>query len=203
LSSLAQPGGGAAAVTDPGLFMLAPALVSSLENRPVEEVLFLRDEMANMAWGVERIIESAIERPLNRFEQQRYSPPPQPEQAQETVFYQLATSVPDNWIPLLPAQSDRGLRLVRGKLLKPNGGPEFVQARGRLLNTDGPNSNGLAMYEEEVPREGIRVTRSYQLARWHDGSTHLWIGRRKQVGRGEGSSGLKYDSLQIAPPENV
>ena len=33
---------------------------------PIEEVLFLRDEMANMAWGVERIIESATEQPLNQ-----------------------------------------------------------------------------------------------------------------------------------------
>jgi hypothetical protein len=25
------------------------------------------------------------------------------------------------------------------------------------------------------------------------GSTHLWVGRRKQPGRGEGSSGLRFD----------
>ena len=54
---------------------------------------------------------------------------------------------------------------------------------------------GLNICEEEVPREGARVTRSYQLARWLDGSTHLWMGRRKQVGRGEGSSGLRFDSV--------
>ena len=53
------------------LFFLPPSLVKSLESRPIEEVLFLRDEMANMAWGVERVIESATEYPLNRFEQQR------------------------------------------------------------------------------------------------------------------------------------
>jgi hypothetical protein len=27
-----------------------------LESRPIEEVLFLRDEMANLAWAVERLI---------------------------------------------------------------------------------------------------------------------------------------------------
>ena len=47
--------------------------------------------------------------------------------------------------------------------------------------------------EEEVPREGARVTRAYQLARWFDGTTFLWLGRRKVVGRGEGSSGLRFD----------
>jgi hypothetical protein len=52
------------------------------------------------------------------------------------------------------------------------------------------------MHDEEVPREGARVTRAYQYARWVDGSTHLWSGRRKQPGRGEGSSGLQFDILE-------
>jgi hypothetical protein len=51
------------------------------------------------------------------------------------------------------------------------------------------------LYEEEVPREGVRVTRVYQYTRWCDGSSHLWIGRRKRIGRGEGSSGLRFDVL--------
>ena len=47
-----------------------------------------------------------------------------------------------------------------------------------------------------APNKGIRVTRSYQFTRWIDGSSHLWIGRRKGVGSGEGSSGLRFDSLE-------
>lgn len=54
------------------------------ESRPIEEVLFLRDEMASMAWGVERIIESTSERPINRFEEQRYVITPPSEQASES-----------------------------------------------------------------------------------------------------------------------
>ena len=50
------------------LFFLPPSLLKSMESRPIEEVLFLRDEMANLAWAVERLIESPAERPLNRFE---------------------------------------------------------------------------------------------------------------------------------------
>ena len=38
-----------------------------------------------------------------------------------------------------------------------------------------------------------RVTRAYQYTRWHDGSTHLWIERRKGPGRGEGVRGLCFD----------
>jgi hypothetical protein len=33
------------------------------------------------------------------------------------------------------------------------------------------------------------------VTRWQDGSTHLWIGRRKKIGTGEGSSGLRFDAL--------
>jgi len=193
LSSAPEPGK-AATVTDGNLFLLPPALAHSAESRPLEEVLFLRDEMANMAWGVERVIESATERPLNRIEQQRVVE--KPSGAGNKVAYRLATEVPDNWVPLLPVRSSTGLRLKRGKVLKADGSRQIMVARGRLLNPELPEGRDLAMYEEEIPREGIRVTRHYQLARWHDGSTHLWIGRRKRVGRGEGSSGLSFDTLE-------
>ena len=187
LSSPPQSGT-ATTVLDANLFLLPPALLKTLENEPVEEVLFLRDEMANMAWGVERIIESPSERRLNRFEQERYPPAP-PVSQSDTLNYQLATAVPDYWIPLLPVRSEGGLRLQRGKVLKVDGKIESG-AKGRVLNANQP----LAIFEEEIPREGIRVTRTWQLARWHDGSTHLWIGRQKEIGRGEGSSGLRFDT---------
>jgi hypothetical protein len=180
------------------LFFLTPSLLKGLESRPIEEVLFLRDEMANMAWGVERIIESATEQPLNRFEQQRELTPSPPERSdQNKLIYKLVTKVPDNWVPLLPVQSSEGLRLRRGKVLKVDGPPEFVEAQGRILNPDGASDQGLRIFEEEIPREGVRVTRSYQYTRWFDGSTHLWVGRRKQIGSGEGSSGLRFDVVDV------
>jgi hypothetical protein len=175
------------------LFFLPPSLLQSLESPPIEEVLFLRDEMANLAWGVERLIESAAERPLNRFEdylekrrgEQELSPQP------PTLHYRLSTEVPDYWIPLMPLLTEQGLRLKRGAVLKTDGSQATVHAQGRILESD----QQLSLLEEEFPREGVRVTRSYQFTRWIDGSSHLWIGRRKGVGRGEGSSGLQFDSL--------
>lgn len=176
------------------LFFLPPSLVKSLESKPIEEVLFLRDEMANMSWGVERVIESASEQQLNRFEQQRESAsPPTGEPGTVKTVYKLATEVPDYWVPLVPVKRSTGLRLERARLLRLDGKEEFVEAHGSILNSG--DTQRLDIFEEEIPREGIRVTRSYQLARWHDGSTHLWIGRRKRVGSGEGSSGLRFDSL--------
>jgi hypothetical protein len=195
LSSLPKPGA-APSAQESNLFMLPPSLVNTLESRPIEEVHFLRDEMANMAWGVEKVVESAIEQPLNKVEQQRYEEPPQPDQANETLRYQLATEVPENWVPLLPVQSGTGLRLKVSRVLKADGSQRLVEASGRILNPDNQGTGGLAIFEEEIPREGVRVARTYQLARWQDGSTHLWIGRRKTIGRGEGSSGLRFDVLK-------
>jgi hypothetical protein len=72
------------------------------------------------------------------------------------------------------------------------GGPG--RAQGRIMATPGP----LLLFDEEVPRAGARVTASYQHARWIDGSTHVWRGRRKEPGRGEGASGLRYDVVDPA-----
>jgi|GEM_PF-2076833 len=184
------------------LFFLPPVLGPSLQSAPVEDVLFLRDEMANVAWAVERVVESPSGRPLDRFEafqearrrkEREEVPPNGSGKSVATVAYRLGTSVPDYWIPLLPVQQGTSIRLKRGVL--PNIGIEAVEGmlepHGRVLEP-GPE---LLLHDEEVPREGARVTRSYQYARWVDGSTHLWIGRRKQPGRGEGSSGLQFDIL--------
>jgi len=103
--------------------------------------------------------------------------------------------VPDNWIPFMPVASSAGLKLQRGRVLKLDGTNEFVVAEGLILNPTTTTANGFSIFEEEIPREGIRITRTCQYARWQDGSSHLWIGRRKRIGRGEGSSGLRFDTL--------
>jgi hypothetical protein len=46
-----------------------------------------------------------------------------------------------------------------------------------------------------VPRAGVRVMQAYQRTRWTDGRVFVWLGARKGVGRGEGSSGLTFDRL--------
>ena len=185
------------------LFFLPPSLLKSLESRPIEEVLFLRDEMANLAWAVERLTESPTERPLNRFEdyseqkrRREAGTAVKTSSASEPLHYRLSTEIPDYWIPLMPVRRGQGLRLQRGAILKTDGSREVVRPRGRILGSD-PN-RALVLYEEEVPREGVRVTRNYQYTRWLDGSAHLWIGRRKQIGRGEGSSGLRFDTVAQA-----
>jgi hypothetical protein len=184
---------------EPNLFFLPPSLISGISDQPIEEVLFLRDEMANLAWAVERVVESPAEGRINRFEaylqdkrKRDQQSPPTPPTTEQALRYRLSTEVPDYWIPLLPVKTDQGLRLRRGAVLRTDGSVAPVSALGRILEP----GHELSLFEEEVPREGVRVKRSYQFTRWIDGSSHFWVGRRKCVGRGEGSSGLKFDSLE-------
>jgi hypothetical protein len=184
---------------DDDLLFLPPALPPGLRGDAIEEVLFVRDELANLAWAVERRIEEAGGRPHDRFEHYQrtrpHTPSTEPTETTGDVAYRLATAVPDYWLPLVPTRIDPGspdIRLVRGRVLTDgSGAPSAPAALGQLLEPGRP----LRLFEEEVPRSGVRVTRRYQYVRWTNGSRHLWIGRAKSVGRGEGSSGLRFDSL--------
>ena len=82
-------------------------------------------------------------------------------------------------------------RLKRGAVLQPDGSKKVHSALGEVLLSIG---NGL-FYDEEVPREGARVTRQRRLARWTDGSTWMWTSFKNEVGQGEGSSQLRFDQI--------
>jgi hypothetical protein len=185
---------------DDGL-LLPPVLASRLQGRDLEEVLLLRDETANLAWAVERRIEGQNGAPVDRAQadaERNGDAAPAPAGASGTFSYRLATSVPEHWLPLLPQRTELedpslGLRLGALERTLSDGTKERIRPLGQLLQ---PLTGDILLQEEEVPREGARITRAYQLARWVDGSTFLWLARRKGVGRGEGSSGLRYDTLE-------
>jgi hypothetical protein len=184
------------------LFFLPPTLARSLQSPAIEDVLFMRDEMANLAWAIERAIESPVEQSVTRTDvttptqDSAGDTGAQPPSADALPRYLLSSTVPSHWIPLLPVQLPGSAgkvisRLRRGAVLQPDGSQKVHHARGAVLNKD----PALLMFDEEVPREGVHVTRHYQLARWIDGSTCVWMALRKGVGRGEGSSGLRFDSV--------
>jgi hypothetical protein len=184
-------------------FFLAPTLSRTLDSAPTEEVHFLRDEMANVAWAIERSIESPIERATQRYEAQDAAvADPAPTATLSTLpRYLLSSTVPPNWIPLMPVQptasSPKQSLLRRGTVLQPDGSGVVHHARGDLL-TAVPD---LLVYDEEVPREGVRITRQRRASRWIDGSTWVWTSLRNQVGSGEGSSALQFDqTLDQSPP---
>jgi hypothetical protein len=188
--------------------VVAPVSATRIEGAPIEEVVFVRDEAANLSWAVERIVPDAAGDPRLR-STARHDPPPEPEDrvADAELDYLLQTSVPEWWIPFLPRIANRNgkilLDLVRGAILKFGTGlPEDglpVHAVGKFLNSDDQK----VLFDAEVPREGVRVQRVPMLSRRSDGSYDLWTARRVSVGSGEGRSGLAFDSAiprAAAPP---
>ncbi len=110
-----------AAAIDSGWLFIPPPLSDTLEGNPLEEVAFARDEMANLAWAIEKRVQGTSGEPLDRsLEDQRYAIRQQPSVAgsDARVLYRLMTPVASHWLPLLPVrrQGDLGLdiQLERG-----------------------------------------------------------------------------------------
>ena len=182
------------------------------ESDALEEVHFLRDEGANMVWGVEHRVMNALGRPVDGFDAQRQRAatirqpePPAPHAPQSGVpIYRLASTVPDNWIPFIPASatpflglSHPSIRLRRAQMLRT--ATDEIPAMSRLLSLTAPDPL-LWMEEASVLRSGVRFQLTAQRARWVDGKTYVWLGRKVLVGGGEGSSGLRFDVLRESPP---
>jgi hypothetical protein len=189
LSLAGDPGGS----TVPGLFFLPPVLGTVLEGEPIEEVLGVRDELANIAWAIERAVESAAGRRFVRPEQ-RPTPAKPPADPRAEPNYRVQQFVPANWIPLLPHPASR--RLVRGVNVQPgpDGSPVANPPGGRLLEPLRPG-DALRLHDAELPLTGLRLTRTWQYARWLTGTTHLWIGREKRGAGIEVTSGLRFDEI--------
>lgn len=186
----------------PFLF-LPPALGPSLHSEPIEELRFIRDEMVNAAWIIERVVQDKKTGGLLDRHEKYHSQKPGFDNASENreenaaLKYTLTSDVPDYWFPLLPVQDAHGKpshKLQVGTVLRevdhspPQLPPKLLGEISKELKESG-------VFNEEVPREGVFVYRQFQFARWHDGSAYLWISRRKLIGHGEGSSNLKFDSI--------
>ncbi len=166
--------------------LVPPTVRGSVQSRPLEEVLFVRDEMANMCWALERTVQPASGDPRRRTDEERPTLQPDPPGKGTDLRYVLATVVPNYWIPLVPVPSALG-----------TGG--FFLRKGRMGTSDAALGHLLAgkpydLMDEEIPREGVSARRIAELARAVDGTTLRWVARRVSVGRGEGSSGLAFDS---------
>jgi hypothetical protein len=180
-------------------FYLVPAVGHVLESPALERVNFMRDEMANMAWGVESIVPSQMGIGMSGNDQSRVSaPPPTTAESEDVkIRYLAGTTVPKNWIPFIPVHLDGSVSEIRLQRARMAGGDP---PRGRLLREPG---SPYFIDEEEIPRAGIYVERSWQRTRWIRGRTLTWVGRRKTAGRGEGWSDLVFDRIIDLKPKGT
>jgi hypothetical protein len=152
-------------------------------------VLFARDEMANMAWGVERRVQGPSGTPRERSDEPGPDPLEHRERPPAELDYLLQTEVPARWIPFVPSRrADWEIELRKGALLDRSEEP--IHPRGVVLR---PHVEMLVA-DEEIPREGVRVERVPVMCRDADGNPVRWITRRVRIGRGEAASALAYDS---------
>jgi len=208
---------------DPSLLLL-PTVPKIHESSPTEEILLIRDEVADMVWGIEKTVPMATgeskrglevaRQTLAFFQNQlaktsggsRPAPPP----AAAPIRYEVMTTVPENWIPFIPVHlpgSNREIQLQRAAMPRildgdPNP-PVKVQPRTVLLREglDESPPQAYFIHQEEISRAGARLLQTFQRARWTDGSVFTWLRVRKLTGRGEGASGLAFDELVNVPTQ--
>jgi len=207
---------------DTSLLML-PTVPKVQEGPLLEEVLMIRDEMANMVWGVEKTIPAAdgqgrlgatAGRETREYHERLVNAGPAAAASpllenDARIRYELMSAVPEHWIPFIAVRasgSQRATELQRAsmpRVIKGDPVRPFANVKPcTSLLRPGLDTAYLSPFlvpEEEVPRSGARLLLKFRRARGADGRVHVWLGVQKQVGRGEGSGGLAFDGLVNSP----
>jgi len=191
------------------------------EDKPVEKVFFLRDEMANLVWGVEDLIASPYgggrdAGKLAKMTTQlvsslyRKQETGEGEDSGEGWKYKAGTLMAENRIPFIPAaveqtQASKFERrtVVLQRAATPRVSDDFepvrIRPRSRLLGYNGKpedhKPDPFFIFEEEIPRTGIELGLIWKRTRWFNGQTRVWLSRRKSVGRGEIDANFRFDTL--------
>ena len=202
--------------TTDGHLFFPPSLARNEESRPVEEVQFLRDEMANMVWAVEVKVNDGCGQTLDGDDfaavvsDEIELLTPKYDEAEETVAdysYLFQNSVPLNWIPFSPVKFEPGEpNAIREIRLQRSTMPIFIKDRfvpirpcTNLMRT-GINENDKVekhkfINEEEILAVGTKVMLTNQRTRWFNGKTFNWLGAKKEISKTQANSGLSFDEL--------
>jgi len=207
-------------LSDGRFFYLPNNLYHALESEPIEKVSLFRDEMANLVWAIEHTYQNQNKERVNRHDEdqeaERKLAPPKPNHYWDTdpqeqklvekeqvigegepgkrfigpvALYQPMSYLPLHWIPYIPRQlnSEGQFILRRARTQKDvSDGPQY---KGRLI------AESKHIFEEEVPRSGIMLSRVIQLACDGDRRRYVWRSRKKRPDTRRKSSGLRFDYL--------
>lgn len=204
--------------------LLLPTVPKIQEGRPIEEVILIRDEVANMVWAIEKVIPSptgagkpggeAANETRDFYSRELQADPAKeqtqpPIEGQTKIRYELMGAAPENWIPFIPVRvesDNRKIQLQRAALPRillrgegDAGKPDKIRPRTALLREglDRNPASGYFIHEEEIPLAGVRLRQSFQRTRWRDGRVFVWLAVRKQTGRGgSGSNSLAFDTIR-------
>lgn len=198
--------------------LFPPALYNAMESEPIEEIQFLRDELSNMVWGVENIINQGCGIPLKGKQyaidleekikalQTANSKFESGDKDGAEYTYTMQNTVPANWIPFIPVRKERGaenydreIKLQRAKM------PTYLKdtylsiaPSTNFLRTGLENKTEykpLFINEEEIDVVGAKLITTYQRTRWLGGQIFTWLGYKKQLSGTQGNSGLVFDKL--------
>ena len=201
--------------TDGRLFF-PPTVARTEESMAVEEVQFLRDEMANMVWAVETKINdncgntldgdnyaAEVNEALNALNIKSEGL----EETEADYSYLFQNNVPLNWIPFSPvkfspgeANAIREIRFQRSTMpLFIKDSFEPIRPSTRLMRTGINDKDEVKAYkfinEEEILAIGTKVALTNQRTRWFKGKTFNWLGDKKEISRTQANSGLSFDEL--------
>jgi len=175
--------------------LMAPTLGLVDDAEPLETVMWVRDDMAAMAWAIEDTLQGDMDVGLDarasalQRQAANTPPPPQATAGGPQVYYTEEIAPPDNWVPLVPVTTAQGALLLRR-------GTMGTPAHAKILEPGQP----FVVNDRAVPRAGLETDRYFRRARTPSGATVLWLARRSGPGTGEGWSGLRFDAVRDMAP---
>lgn len=195
-----------------GRLLLPPTVHKVMEGSPIEKVIFARDEVSNVVWAIEQTIQGPLgngvdwdnlskERKKIILDQLAAGQTPSPLEAANYSYQYITDNTPENWIPFVARNlvPENIMILQRGVIQRHYPGiPAAIQnirPAGKMLN-ENTNGNAYFLFNEEIPKAGIEVSRSFQRARWFNGKVVNWLGRRKTAAFGQLHNQLKFDTTK-------
>jgi hypothetical protein len=192
--------------------LFLPPVINDLKIGPYhEEIKFLRDEVANLTWAVEKSFRTLLGESINGYDYYQYKrnliTPVDPinSSIEKAIEFKFKNVIPWNWIPFIPVHEHNFSNLnfpdhsqvvyQRGAMINHFTNPAIpIKPNSRLLNEV---SSPYFIDESIIPRTGVIYSERFQRTVWMNGKTFLWIGRKKMFGSHEGYSGLRFDQIDI------